>query len=52
MQFVIACIMISSTFIIYRQFKYLQNADTGIDKDYVISVLLHNPGKGSETIEN
>ena len=46
MQFVIACIMISSTFIIYRQFKYLQNADTGIDKDYVISVLLHNPGKG------
>jgi ABC-type antimicrobial peptide transport system permease subunit len=51
MQFVIACIMISSTFIIYRQFKYLQNADTGIDKDYVISVLLHNPGKGSETIE-
>ena len=29
MQFVIACIMISSTLIIYRQFKYLQNADTG-----------------------
>ena len=50
-QFVIACIMISSTFIIYRQFKYLQNADTGIDKDHVISVLLHNPSKGRETIE-
>jgi putative ABC transport system permease protein len=51
MQFVIACIMISSTFIIYRQFKYLQNADTGIDKDFVISVLLHDPGRGRETIE-
>ncbi len=51
MQFVIACIMISSTFIIYRQFKYLQNSDTGVDKDNVISVLLHNPEKGRETIE-
>jgi len=51
MQFVIACMMISSTLIIYRQFKYLQNADTGIDKDYVISVLLHHPEKGRETIE-
>jgi putative ABC transport system permease protein len=51
MQFVIACIMISSTLIIYRQFKYLQNADTGIDKDFVISVLLHNPGSGRETVE-
>jgi len=51
MQFVIACIMISSTLIIYRQFKYLQNADTGIDKEHVISVLLHNPGKGRETID-
>lgn len=51
MQFVIACIMISSTFIIYRQFKYLQNSDTGVDKDNVISVLLHDPVKGSETIE-
>jgi putative ABC transport system permease protein len=51
MQFVIACIMISSTLIIYHQFKYLQNADTGIDKEHIISVLLHNPGKGRETIE-
>ena len=51
MQFVIACIMISSTFIIYRQFKYLQDSDTGVDKDNVISVQLHNPVKGKETIE-
>ena len=51
MQFVIACIMISCTYIIYQQFQFLQTADTGINKDYVISVLLHHPEKGQETIE-
>jgi putative ABC transport system permease protein len=51
MQFVIACIMISCTFIIYRQFRYLQDADLGIDKDYLISVPLLNTDKGWETIE-
>lgn len=51
MQFVIACIMISCTFIIYRQFKHLQEADLGINKEYVVSIPLHNPAKGKETIE-
>jgi len=51
MQFVIACIMISCTFIIYRQYQYLQNADLGIDTDYIISVPLHDPARGKETIE-
>jgi putative ABC transport system permease protein len=51
MQFVIACFMISCTFIIYQQFQYLQSADTGIEKDFVVSVLLHNPDKGRITIE-
>jgi len=51
MQFVIACIMISCTFIIYRQLRYLQNADLGINKDYVISVPLLNADKGWATIE-
>ncbi|MEP6948450.1 MAG: ABC transporter permease [Ginsengibacter sp.] len=51
MQFVIACIMISCTYIIYDQFRYLQNADLGINKDYIISVPLHKPGKGREIIE-
>lgn len=51
MQFVIACIMISCTLIIYRQYQYLQQADLGIDKDYLISVPLHRPEKGRETIE-
>ena len=51
MQFVIACIMISCTYIIYQQFQYLQNADLGINKDYIISVPLHQPDKGKEIIE-
>lgn len=51
MQFVIACLMISCTFIIYRQFKHLQGADLGIDRDYIVSVPLHNASKGRETIE-
>jgi ABC-type antimicrobial peptide transport system permease subunit len=51
MQFVIACIMISCTYIIYRQYQYLQNADLGINKAFVISVPLHQPEKGMEIIE-
>ena len=51
MQFVIACIMISCTFIIYRQFKHLQGADLGINKDHIVSIPLHNAAKGKETIE-
>jgi putative ABC transport system permease protein len=49
-QFAIACIMISCTYIIYYQFRYLQKADTGINQDYVISLQLHHPEKGRETI--
>jgi ABC-type antimicrobial peptide transport system permease subunit len=51
MQFVIACIMISCTFIIYKQFKYLQQADMGLDKDYIISVPIHKADKGRELTE-
>jgi putative ABC transport system permease protein len=50
-QFVIACIMISCTYIIYRQYQYLQNADLGIDKSYVISIPVHQPEKGRDIIE-
>ena len=38
--------MISCTYIVYQQFQYLQNADLGINKDYVISVPIHKPDKG------
>jgi putative ABC transport system permease protein len=51
MQFVIACIMISCTYIIYTQFKHLQQADLGINKDYIISVPIFKANKGRETIE-
>ncbi|MHA4811699.1 ABC transporter permease [Flavitalea flava] len=50
-QFVIACIMISCTWIIYRQFQHLQEADLGFQKEYVISVPLYKADKGRETIE-
>jgi putative ABC transport system permease protein len=49
-QFVIACIMISCTFIIYKQFKFLQNADLGLNKEHVISIPLKNAGEGRQTI--
>ena len=51
MQFVIACIMISSTLIIYSQFKFLQNADLGVNKEYVIVIPFHKPEKGLSNIE-
>ena len=50
-QFVIACIMITCTFVVYRQFTYLQEADPGMDKNFVISVPLHNPEKGAAIVE-
>ena len=50
LQFVIACVMISGTLIIYQQFQYLQQADTGMDKDQIVSVPLHQPDKGRETV--
>jgi putative ABC transport system permease protein len=50
MQFIIACVMISCTLIIYKQFTYLQQADMGINKDYIISVPLYKAEKGRDII--
>jgi putative ABC transport system permease protein len=50
-QFVIACIMISCTFIIYDQFTFLRNADLGISKEYVISIPLKKPSEGRSIIQ-
>jgi putative ABC transport system permease protein len=50
LQFMISCVMISCTLIVYQQFQYLQQANTGIDKDHIISVPLHQPNKGRETL--
>lgn len=49
-QFVIACIMISCTLVVYRQFQHLQSADLGINQDYVISVPLQNGKNGRDII--
>ncbi len=51
LQFTIACIMISSTYVIYSQFRHLQNADMGINKDFVISVPLFNVENGRANVE-
>ena len=51
-QFVIACIMISCTYVAWQQYQYLQKADTGIDKDNIVSVPLHDPANGRKTVEN
>jgi putative ABC transport system permease protein len=50
-QFAIACVMISCTYIIYQQFQHLQNANLGIQTDQLISVPLSKPDKAHETIE-
>lgn len=50
-QFVIACVMISCTFIAWQQYQYLQRADTGIDKEHIVSVPLHDQANGYETTD-
>ena len=45
-QFVIACIMICCTLVVYNQFVYLQAADMGMDRTYVISVPVQNAKNG------
>jgi len=50
-QFVIACVMIGCTFVVYRQFRYLQEADLGMDKSFLVSIPLRAPEKGQETVE-
>ncbi|HEY4110222.1 FtsX-like permease family protein [Puia sp.] len=50
LQFVIACVMISCTYIMYQQYQYLRHADLGMVKEGVISVPLHFPEKGHEVI--
>jgi len=50
LQFVIACVMISCTYIMYRQYQYLTHADVGVAKESLISVPLHFPEKGHDLI--
>jgi ABC-type antimicrobial peptide transport system permease subunit len=50
LQFVIACVMISCTFIMYRQYQFLTHSDLGIARETLISIPLHAPDKGHSTI--
>ncbi|CAN5483266.1 ABC transporter permease [soil metagenome] len=49
-QFVIACVFICSTIIIYQQFKHLKNAPLGYDTSSIISVPMHNQAKGKTIV--
>jgi ABC-type antimicrobial peptide transport system permease subunit len=50
LQFVIACVMISCTYIMYRQYQYLTHTDLGMAKETIISVPLHAPKNGHAII--
>jgi putative ABC transport system permease protein len=50
LQFVIACVMISCTLIFYKQYRFLENADTGIDKDNIVSIPMHDTGNSRDAI--
>ncbi|HEX8462852.1 MAG TPA: ABC transporter permease, partial [Segetibacter sp.] len=49
-QFVIACVLICSTIIIYRQFQYLRSAPLGYNTSSVISIPIHDQGKGKSVV--
>jgi putative ABC transport system permease protein len=49
-QFVIACVLICSTIIIYRQFQYLRSAPLGYNTSSVISIPIHDQGKGKTIV--
>ncbi|MEJ7683131.1 MAG: FtsX-like permease family protein [Segetibacter sp.] len=49
-QFAIACVLICSTIVIYRQFQHLRNAPLGYNTSSVISVPIHNQGEGSKIV--
>jgi len=49
-QFAIACVLICSTIVIYRQFQHLRNAPLGYNTSTVISIPIHNPGEGRQIV--
>jgi putative ABC transport system permease protein len=49
-QFAIACVLICSTIVIYRQFQHLRNAPLGYNTSTVISIPIHNPGEGRNIV--
>ncbi len=45
-QFTIACLLISSTIVIYRQFQYLRTLPLGVNQEHVISIPVYNAENG------
>jgi putative ABC transport system permease protein len=49
-QFVIACVFICSTLVIYKQFKHLSNAPLGYNTASIISIPIHDQAAGKKII--
>ncbi|MDB5119894.1 MAG: hypothetical protein JWN56_1112 [Sphingobacteriales bacterium] len=49
-QFVIACIFICSTIIIYQQFQHFRNAPLGYNTSSIISIPIHNQAEGKRIV--
>ena len=50
-QFVIACVLICATIIIYQQFRYLRSAPLGYQTSSLVSVPIRNANKSREIID-
>ena len=49
-QFVIACVLISATIVIYQQFQHLRNAPLGYTSSSLISIPIHDQGIGKNIV--
>ena len=49
-QFVIACVFICSTIIIYQQFQHLKNAPLGYNTSSIISIPIHNQAESKAIV--
>ena len=49
-QFVIACVFICSTIIIYQQFQHLRDAPLGYNTSSIISIPIHNQANGKNIV--
>ncbi|MXV14853.1 ABC transporter permease [Hufsiella ginkgonis] len=49
-QFIIACVLISTTMVIYRQFRHLRSAPLGYTTTSMISIPVYDQSKGKELI--
>lgn len=49
-QFVIACVLICATLVIYRQFQHMRNAPLGYTTSSLVSIPVHNTGDGRRIV--